>query len=158
MATEGNTSEKKKKPSIIIKIVIFAAIAAVISIGSIVLYTNMVGKEDVIVESRYDIAEATYGLKSLEGSNASSYAKVSISIACNDESLISMIEKDIVVIKDTIISTLSNKTSSELKDGKQKELLKKELVDDMNEILTKFNGDLKDKKITNVYFGSFILA
>lgn len=151
----NSTEEKKKKPSIILKILLFVIICACVSIGSIYFYINKIQESDAIEESRYSVPVETYNLKKTD---TASFAKVGISIACNDESLVSMIEKDIDVIKDAIILTLSNKTSSDLESSQQKELLKKELITKLNEVLVKFNGDLKDKKITNIYFGTFILT
>lgn len=154
-SSENTVGTPKKKPSIIIKLILILIFAALISIGTLFAYIKISGNKDVVVEQMYSIPAETYNLKPSE---SGSYAKISMSLAYTDNDVLKAIEKDIAMIKDAIILTLSDKEGSDLITSDQKDALKKEILKKLNSSLIKYNGKLDGKGITNIYFDSFVIS
>ena len=149
--SKGSDSNGKKKPSIITKLLIFVVVAAVISIASITVFLKLSSTSKVIEELKYNIPESTYNING-------GFIKLSVNIAYTEKDVLKAIEKDIVMLKQTMIEILRDTSPSELQTGAQIEAFRKKLTDAFNKKLLEYNGNLKeDKKITNVYFDTCVI-
>jgi len=86
----------------------------------------------------------------LSGDSGNHYLKVKISLEMNEEKLNLEIEKRLPQFRDSILTLLSSKTMEDVKSLEGKAQIRAE-------ILTMLNQYLKTGKITNIYFGDFIV-
>jgi flagellar protein FliL len=86
----------------------------------------------------------------LTGGAGNNYLKVKISLELDSELLKAEVEKRLPQFRDSILTLLSGKTFDEVKTVEGKAQIRAE-------ILTILNQFLKTGKITNVYFGDFIV-
>lgn len=86
----------------------------------------------------------------LAGDSGNHYLKVKISLELDNESLTVEIEKRLPQFRDSILTLLSSKTMQDVKTLEGKAQIRAEII-------TILNQYLKTGKVTNVYFGDFIV-
>jgi flagellar protein FliL len=86
----------------------------------------------------------------LSGTNGNHYLKVKVSLELSNAELTTEIEKRLPQFRDSILTLLSSKTMDDVKTLEGKAQMRAE-------IMTLLNQYLKKGKITNVYFGDFIV-
>jgi len=86
----------------------------------------------------------------LSGDNGNHYLKVKISLETTRADLSAEIEKRLPQFRDSILTLLSSKTMEDVKSLEGKAQIRAE-------IMTMLNQYLKTGKISNVYFGDFIV-
>jgi flagellar FliL protein len=92
--------------------------------------------EDVIVNPK-----ATKGAR---------FLSMSVGFECETNQVVKEIEKREILIRDYLISLLSDRTIEQLDDGKDKEILRMEILGHVKEVLA-------TEGLMNVYFETFIL-
>ncbi len=86
----------------------------------------------------------------LSGDSGNHYLKVKVSLEMNNAELNLEIEKRLPQFRDSILTLLSSKTMDDVKTLEGKAQIRAEII-------TMLNQYLKTGKITNVYFGDFIV-
>lgn len=86
----------------------------------------------------------------LSGDSGNHYLKVKMSLELTSESVNVEIEKRIAQFRDSILTLLSSKTMQDVKSLEGKAQIRAEVI-------TILNQYLKTGKVTNVYFGDFIV-
>jgi len=86
----------------------------------------------------------------LSGDSGNHYLKVKISLELTSESVSAEIENRIAQFRDSILTLLSSKTMQDVKSLEGKAQIRAEVI-------TILNQYLKTGKVTNVYFGDFIV-
>ncbi len=78
------------------------------------------------------------------------YLKTTLNLEISNEALQAEIDLKKAVIKDTVITVLSQKTIEEISTTKGKEKLKEELMERLNEFLV-------DGQVVNIFFTDFVI-
>jgi len=78
------------------------------------------------------------------------YIKLTLEVQMEDEPAAKDLEKNLAKVRDTIILLLSSKTYADLSTLESKQLLKMEIVNQLNQILN-------TKKVKNVYFTDLVI-
>jgi flagellar protein FliL len=164
MADE-NKETAEETPKSNKKMVIIMAVALVLGIGIPGAFFALSGSDkktdDAFLEDEYDEhgAEGMAGLPPavlpletfiVNLQVKGSFLRTTIQLEFADAQLPHTIESDIPKIKDAIIRTLSNKSSSEILTMEGKDKLRGEIRDSVNDMLG-------SEEITQVYFTEFII-
>lgn len=86
--------------------------------------------------------------------------KLSFSIKSTDEMIEQLVEENKAEIIDVVISQISSRNSEELLTVGGKELLKEELIQEINAVLNQSIGDNSDfqrDSVKNIYFTAFVI-
>lgn len=160
---EGQDEAKTKKGLPINLIIIGILAVSLIGGGLFVwkagLLSKFLGKEEAKTEENAEetaaIEETTiYDLETfivnLAGDSGNHYLKVKVSLELDSEKAKTEVEKKLIPFRDSILTLLTSKTVEDVKSLEGKAQIRAE-------IMTILNQYLKAGKISNVYFGDFII-
>lgn len=158
---EGQEAAPKK--GLPINIIVTAVLALCIIGGGLYVWkggllSKFTGKSEARTEEKTESAaeevSAIFELETfivnLSGGAGNNYLKIKISLELNKETLKEEIEKRLPQFRDAILTLLSSKTYEDVKTLEGKAQMRAEII-------TMLNQYLKTGKITNVYFGDFIV-
>lgn len=97
-----------------------------------------------------DIYEMETFIVNLSGDSGNHYLKVKISLELSNSNVSAEIEKRLAQFRDSILTLLSSKTMQDVKSLEGKAQIRAE-------VMTILNQYLDAGKVTNVYFGDFIV-
>jgi len=165
---EGQEGKKDVQPKkglpiniIIISILALCLVGGGFFVWKTGLLSKFTGKEDAETGAKTEetegaavdigaINELETFIVNLSGDSGNHYLKVKISLELDSENLKIEIEKRLPQFRDSILTLLSSKTIEDVKTLEGKAQIRAE-------IMTILNQYLKTGKITNVYFGDFIV-
>ena len=84
------------------------------------------------------------------GTSGGNYLMISLGLEASSEEVIDEIKSKEIVIRDLAIDYLSKKTPSELSTPKAREVIKKKLLEKVNQLLT-------GQKVSHLYFTQYVL-
>jgi len=164
---EGQSGKKK-----MLVIIIAAVLVLLLVVGAVVAVLMMGGEEEAATQTPQQEAAAKQAGKpakvksdllnigpifpldqvivNLLSQSGRRYLKTTINLELTNEKLQAELGNKKAVIKDTVITVLSQKTIEEISTTKGKEKLKEELMERMNEFLV-------DGQITNIFFTDFVI-
>lgn len=162
---EGKQESQSKK-GLPINIIIICILALCLAGGGLFVWkggllSKFTGREDVKAEEETEdpagaaaeigaIYELETFIVNLAGDSGNHYLKVKVSLELDSEKVNPEIEKRLPQFRDTILTLLSSKTMEEVRTLEGKAQIRAEII-------TLLNQNLKSGKITNVYFGDFIV-
>jgi flagellar protein FliL len=157
---EGQESAPKK--GLPINIIVTCVLALCIIGGGLYVWkggvlSKFTGKSEARTEEKTESAaevSAVYDLETfivnLSGGAGNNYLKIKITLELNNELLKEELDKRLPQFRDAILTLLSSKTYEDVKTLEGKAQIRAEII-------TMLNQYLKTGKITNVYFGDFIV-
>ena len=167
---DGQKGEQKAAPKkgLPINIIIIGILAVCLAGGGLFVWksglmSKFSGKDKAKTEETENTKETEGGsgeigsiyeletfIVNLSGDSGNHYLKVKVSLEMNSEKLNLEIEKRLPQFRDSILTLLSSKTVEDVKTLEGKAQIRAE-------IMTMLNQYLKTGKISNVYFGDFIV-
>jgi len=160
---EGQDEAKTKKGLPINLIIIGILAVSLIGGGLFVWKAGIISKfsekEDAKTEEKSEtdaaseavtIYELDTFIVNLAGDSGNHYLKVKISLELDSEKAKTEVEKRLIPFRDSILTLLTSKTVEDVKSLEGKAQIRAE-------IMTMLNQYLKAGKISNVYFGDFIV-
>ena len=171
---EGGKEEKKKgggNPLMIVLIVLIVILIAAVGVGGWFVFDKLnsdekPGDEKVEKEEAGDskvFFKASINDLVLNITNAKGRAKLmklSFSIKSVEPTIEAIVEENKAEIVDTVIAQISARSSEELLTIGGKELLKEELVEELNLIIneaTATNEDVKRNNVRKIFFTAFVI-
>lgn len=107
---------------------------------------------------KVDISDMVLNITNAKGREK--LMKLSFSIKSTDEMIEQLVEENKAEIIDVVISQISARNSEELLTVGGKELLKEELIQEINAVLNQAIGDNSDYQkdsVKNIYFTAFVI-
>jgi flagellar protein FliL len=160
---EKEGQETTPKKSFPINLIVIGILALCLAGGGFYVWkagiiSKFMGKEKAKTEekavSEGDEIGAIYELENfivnLSGGSGNNYLKVKISLEMSNTTLKTEIDKRLPQFRDAILTLLSSKTYEDVKTLQGKSQIRAEII-------TMLNQYLKTGKITNIYFGDFIV-
>jgi len=172
---EGQAEEKKKgggSPLMIILIVLIVILIAAVGVGGWFVYNKLnnpdddggndkVAKEEAGDSKEFfkaEIKDLVLNITNAKG--RAKLMKLSFSIKSTEPTIEAVVENNKAEIVDTVIAQISARSSEELLTIGGKELLKEELVEELNLIIneaTATNEDIKRNNVRKIFFTAFVI-
>ena len=150
---KNENSGKSNKAIMVVLFILGLFVLGAATFGGVYLFmktNNSVSAQQVVVENLYtDLGEFTVNLNDEGGKR---YVKCAVSVGYDkkDKKTPKELETNGVVVKDAIIFYLRNHDSEFVSDTANEEIMKKELIENINKELVK-------GRITDIRFSNFIV-
>jgi len=174
MAEEENTGKKvenehKGSKLLLILMVLVVLLLALVGVGGYTLYSkgafsqrqaNSTAPEAKKVYQKFQAAINDLVLNITDAQGRAKLMKLSFTMQSVDPAFAAVVKTNKPEIIDTVIREISSRSSEELLTVGGKELLKEDLIEDINKVLNNSSGSeqaVKQNSIKEIYFTTFVI-
>jgi flagellar FliL protein len=166
---EQSAQSKQSNALMIVLIALVLLLFAAVGVGGYFLYTKLSDNDDNATVEKKAVSDSgqTFSgsindlvLNITNSRGREKLMKLSFSVKSSSEMIEAILEEYRAELVDTVIAQVSARTSEELLTVGGKELLKEELVQEMNSILneaTASNADIGKDIVKKIFFTTFVI-